>query len=419
MAMFLITGVSVRSKGGEAMVFETYNKIMAIDPSNRISLLSYNPEYDMSVMNRLSESMEIEILDGSVAGYVENRYLRFGISKFTILRDFVYLVFNKTLLCRCSQKVRYKSPLFKHIATSDCILQIAGISFSRDFGRSSALKWAGQMLIAHFMQKKYFCMPQSMGPSDDWFINFCAKCGLDSVTYIMPRGERSLEYLKSLRLHNSHIRFVPDLAFAFPNPGEEEDRKLYSRFHLDLSKRYVAVLFNTHLYNWGGMPLIKMISTVVDTMIETLGYDVMLIAHEVNDTLGVDDRYINSVIFNQCKHKENILNIQDDLRANEIKSLLKCCDFTLCSRFHGMVSSLKVGVVPIVIGWADKYFETMELFGLECLVVDYSKCSINDIEERISYVLSYNAELREQIRRFLPKYEKSSERMKEIVMDYL
>jgi len=91
------------------------------------------------------------------------------------------------------------------------------------------------------------------------------------------------------------------------------------------------------------------------------------------------------------KTKVNILNIQEDLRANEIKSLLKRCDFTLCSRFHGMVSSLKVGIVPIVIGWSNKYFEIMKLFNLEDLVMDYSQSSAKVIEEKISYVRSNNS----------------------------
>lgn len=417
MKNYLITGASVRSKGAEAMVFETYRKIMEIDPNNKISLLSTNPKYDISVINKASKSVDIEVLSSLSPRHVKNRYLNSGVSLLFLVRDLLSIILNKVVLCHFNQQIQYKLPHIRHINKCDCILQIAGISFSKDFGRISALYWAEQMLIAKIMGKKYFCMPQSIGPSDDWFINFCAKCGLNNVTYIMPRGEKSIEYLKRLHLRNPHIQFVPDLAFAFPNPSNDEDQGIYSRYRLDPSKKYVSVLFNTHLYTWGGMPIVKILSAVIDTMIESKGYHVMLIAHEVDDHGTIDDRYINNIIFNQCKNKDNILNIQDDLRANEIKSLLKCCDFTLCSRFHGMVSSLKVGVVPIVVGWADKYFEIMELFELEHLVVDYSKCSTKDIEERISYVISHNTELKEQIQRFMPRYENSSETMKEIVMN--
>lgn len=415
MKKYLITGVSVRSKGGEAMVFEAYNKIKEIDPNNMVSLLSTYPEYDLSIMKMVSEQINIEVLDGLPPRIVKNRYLNFGILKLISFRDLVSVVLNRTLLCRCNRHIEYKSQFMKYAADRDCILQIPGISFSNDFGRSSAFYWAKQMLITKYMGKKYFCMPQSLGPSEDWFINSCAKCGLNNVAYIMPRGKKSIDYLNKLGLRNTNIQFVPDLAFAFPNPTDEEDQIIYSRYSLDTNRKYVAVMFNTHLYNWGGVPQVKMLSTVIDNMIESQGYTVMLIAHEVNDNNRVDDRYINNIIFDHCNHKEKILNIQDDLRANEIKSLLKCCDFTLCSRFHGMVSSLKVGVVPIVVGWADKYFEIMELFELEDLVVNYSQCSAKDIEDRISYVRSHNPELKAQIKKFLPKYENSSDVMKEIV----
>jgi len=417
MKKFLITGASVRSKGAEAMVFETYKKIMEIDPDNKVSLLSVNPEYDTSFINKVPESIDIEILDGLSPRFVKNRYLNFGVTKLIKVRDLLSMVLNRVFLRHSNRRIGYKSPQFKHIAACDCVLQIAGISFSKDFGRSSAFGWAEQMLITRIMGRKYFCMPQSIGPSDDWFINFCAKCGLNNVTYIMPRGDKSVEYLKKLNLQNSRVQFVPDLAFAFDNPCEEEDQKIYSRYGLDRTKKYVAVVFNTHLYNWGGMSMVRMLSTIIDNMIESYGYTVMLIAHEVNDKSRVDDRYVNNIIFDLCKNKSDLLNIQDDLRANEIKSLLKCCDFTLCSRFHGMISSLKVGVVPIVIGWADKYFEIMKLFNLEDLVVDYSQGSVKDIEDKISYVMSHNPELKEQIQSFLPHYENSSEIMKKIIID--
>ncbi len=417
MKKFLITGASVRSKGAEAMVFETYKKIIEIDPDNKVSLLSTNPEYDTSFISRVSERIDIEVFDGLTPRFIKNRYLNFGVSKLVTVRDLLSMVLNRVFLRHSNRQIGYKSPQFKHIATCDYILQIAGISFSGDFGRISALGWAEQMLVARLMGKKYFCMPQSIGPSDDWFINLCARWGLNNVTYIMPRGDKSIEYLIKLNLRNSRIRFVPDLAFAFDNPREEEDQKIYSRYGLDLAKKYIAVIFNTHLYNWGGTPMMRMLSTIIDNVIESYGYTVILIAHEVNDKNRVDDRYVNNVIFDLCTHKKNLLNIQDDLRANEIKSLLKCCDFTLCSRFHGMVSSLKVGVVPIVIGWADKYFEIMKLFNLEDLVVDYSRGSVEDIEERISYVVSHSPELKEQIQNFLPRYENSSEIMKKIVVN--
>lgn len=417
MKKFLITGVSVRSKGGEAMVFETHKKIMEINPDNHVSLLSTNPEYDTTFMNKVSEPIDIEIVDGLLPKFMKNRYLNFGVSKLVKVRDLLSMVLNRALLRHSNHQIGYKSPLFRQIAACDCVLQIAGISFSKDFGRLSAFGWAEQMLIARTMGKKYFCMPQSVGPSDDWFINFCAKFGLNNVTYIMPRGDKSIEYLKKLNLRNSHVRFVPDLAFAFENPSEEEDQKIYSRYGLDLTKKYVAVVFNTHLYNWGGAPMVRIISTIIDNLIESYGYTIILIAHEINDKNRVDDRYVNNVIVDHCKNKNNLLNIQGDLRANEIKSLLKCCDFTLCSRFHGMVSSLKVGVVPIVIGWADKYFEIMRLFNLEDLVVDYSQSSVKDIENKISYVMSRNPELKEQIQSFLPQYENSSGIMKKIVID--
>lgn len=416
MTKYLITGVSVRSKGGEAMVYETYRKIKAINPENEISLFSTNPEYDQSFINSAPDLLELKVINGLQPRYLKNKYFNYFFTRFLEIKDISSIFLNKIHMNEhYKQKVAYTSPLFHEIASCDCVLQIAGISFSKQFGRFSAYNWMKKMIIASLMKKKFFCMPQSIGPSNDWIINLFAKIGLNSVTYIMPRGNKSIEYLKQLHLKHNRIQFVPDLAFSFHNPSDIHDQKIYSRYELDPTKKYVAVLFNTHLFNWGGKAMIATISSVIDDMVESKGYSVLLIAHEVNDKNRIDDRYVNSMIHELCKNKSSVINIQDDLRANEVKSLIKLCDFTICSRFHGMISSLKVGVVPIVIGWADKYFEIMKLFNLEDLVVDYSQVNIEAVEEKILYVLAHNPELREQILYFLPRYENSSEIMKEIV----
>jgi len=142
-----------------------------------------------------------------------------------IVHDLISIALNRTILRGTSHQLGYQFPLFEYITTCDCVLQIAGISFSKDFGRLSAFEWLKQMLLAKIMGKTYFCMPQSIGPSDDWFINLCAKWGLNTVTYIMPRGEKSIEYLKKLNLPKSQYEFVPDLAFAFDNPSKEKTKK--------------------------------------------------------------------------------------------------------------------------------------------------------------------------------------------------
>jgi polysaccharide pyruvyl transferase WcaK-like protein len=274
------------------------------------------------------------------------------------------------------------------------------------------------MILARLLGKKFFCMPQSFGPSQNFLIRWCARIGLDRVTYIMPRGKKSAGFIEQLHLKNRHCSFVPDLAFSYRNPLPVDDERIYRRFGISAETRYVGVLFNAHLYRWGGMRTIDILAKEIDRLITIHTCRIILLAHEIDETRPVDDRYVNTLIFQRCSNKEKILVINDDLSANEIKSLIKVCDFTICSRFHGMISSLKVGVVPVIIGWAEKYSEIMELFDAGDLVLSFDAVNPDKLAALTEQVLRDNEFLKRRIAIRRAEYENASERAREIILQY-
>jgi len=417
MKKYLIVGVSLRSRGGEAMVFEACKKIKEINEDNEISMATVNFHYDLNFLKKVKNPYNINVLDLS-SRHSSNRYINFILNHAYSLYDLVVALLNNKLLKYLNLKLNYKEKLTKYIDNTDIIIQIAGISFTENFGIFSAMNWTKQMLLARIMNKKYFCLPQSYGPSGK-LIKFFAKIGLNQVTYIMARGKKSIDYLNSLNLKNKNIAFVPDLAFSYEDPTEHEDDKIYKRFGIDASKKYVGIILNAHLYNWKGEQIIKLFSKIVDFLIDNFNYNVILIAHEVNEDNAIDDRFINSLIYDNSVNMRNILNITDELRANEIKSIIKRCDFTICSRFHGMISSLKMGVPPLIIGWADKYHEIMELFNLESLVMDYRSINENEIINKIKFLLDNKSNMVDKIHQNLNKYKNSSEIMKKIIEKFV
>lgn len=414
MKKYLIVGVSIRSRGGEAMVFEACKKIKEIDEDNEISMATSNFHYDSNFLNNVRNPYKITTLDSASSRHSSNRYINFGLNLAYSLYDNVLVLLNNKLLKYLNLKLNYKNKLIKYINCTDIIIQIAGISFTENFGIFSAMNWAKLMFLSRIMNKKYFCLPQSYGPSGK-LIKFFAKFGLNRVTHMMPRGKKSIDYLNSLNLKNKNITFVPDLAFSYDDPTELKNGQLYKKFDIDTSKKYVGVIFNTNLYNWRSEVIIKLFSKVIDHLIDNFNYNVILIAHEVNEDNIIDDRFVNNLIYETCVNKMSILNITDELRANEIKSLIKLCDFTICSRFHGMISSLKMQVPPLIIGWADKYHEIMELFNLENLVMDYRDPNKDKIIKKIDFLLDNKLSIVDKIDNNLSKYKNSSEIMKDII----
>lgn len=396
------------------MVLETYKKIKEIHKNNQIAIFVPDYKYNLNFLKNISHSDDIEVISNHEPFFSNNKYLNFIVRQCFGIIDFIKAITSK----KKGEGWTYHTKIFKEFNRSDTILQIAGISFTENFGTLSAFHWMYTMLVAKYLRKQYYCLPQSLGPSDSKLITLFAKIGLNTVTHIMPRGRVSEKFVNNLHLKHKNVTFIPDLAFSYENPNISDDAKIYMRYNLSNEKRYMAVIFNSHLYFWIGRPIIDLIAKEIDSLVLKHGYTVLLIAHEVNDGDQKDDRYVNRLIYEGCTKKESVIQINEDLRANEVKSLIKICEFTICARFHGMISSLKVGVIPVIIGWADKYFEIMELFNLGHLVIDYHQITQNSLNGKINYVLDNNEELKHQISKNITQFENGSEYMKQIIVAY-
>jgi colanic acid/amylovoran biosynthesis protein len=421
MRRYLIVGVSLRSKGGEAMVYEAARRIKELNILNEIYLLVPDPVYNMDYLSRLGNPFNINVISANSSSVqncsiINKYYLFFKKLSIIIFDDFI-LLFNYLIANRLGFNLNYISPFMNHLSNSDIIVQIAGIQFTSNFKLMGAIWWTRLMIISWFMGKKYFCLPESIGPSNI-AIKILAKIGLSLTTYIMPRGEKSVEFLNSIKIPKTKYSFVPDLAFSYYNPSLKDDLKIYSRYSLDPNDKYVAIFPNIHLYRWEGDSIVDLYSHIVDFIIENLSLKVVLIAHEL-DTTNPDDRTLNRLIYKKSfKHINDVILISDDLTANEIKSIIKLCTFTVCSRFHAMISSLKMQSPPLVIAWADKYLEIMDLFDMGDFVIDYMSVDKDIIENKLKYLLANYEIMKLKIIKKLNKYENASENMKNILERY-
>lgn len=404
----LITGVSLRSRGGEAMVFEICKKIKELDSSCQIFLLSDNCNYDTNFLKKLGNPYEIKIYGVPRRGRIA-KLLNID----TFYDFFAVMLFQIFRLLKLNIKMPYRTSLLRSLADSDIILEIAGISFTESFGLFHAINSTARMTCARLLGKKYICLPQSYGPSNNILINLFAKIGLNTVAWIMPRGRASIKFLMKIGVRNDNIIFVPDLAFSYENPSEAYKLKVYKHLGISTSEKYVGILPNIHIYRWFGNKFVDILTNVIDNLVTQFNYHILLIPHEVCGDLKIlDDAFLCNLLYKRVKNKEKVLIFSGELTANEIKSLIALCDFTITSRYHAMISSLKMCVPPIVIAWADKYHEAMELFNLTYFVINYKDLKEEVLMNKIALLLHERNNIVNKIKNKLIKYEKASDIVK-------
>lgn len=358
MKRFLITGVSLRSKGGSAMVFSACRLIGL--QGVEYSLISFHPDLDRQALKESEVDIPLSVIPGhahrwrSIAPRIEAVLLVIDVLLLTLLRG--------------------HAPLFsryaRHLRGVDGVLEIHGISFSDNYGVNDALNSFLSMRTARLMGVRYYCLPQSYGPSRSRLVRTLARLGLENCAVVMPRGHFSMQFIGGLGLRHPQVIFMPDLAFSYPNPSETLVEEMRRRYRMDPNRNYVAIIPNILFIKWGYERSVQVYVDLMEKLALALDCHFLLIPHEYSDS-EPDDRAFNARIAETCALKDRLIRIDDPLSADEIKALLAGCSLTICSRFHGMVSSLKMGVVPFVIGWADKYLEIMALFDLDGNVRDY------------------------------------------------
>lgn len=79
--------------------------------------------------------------------------------------------------------------------------------------------------------------------------------------------------------------------------------------------------------------------------------------------------------------------------AGQVQKIIKACDIQLVSRFHAMVIALAAAIPVMVIGWSHKYFEVMERFGQQDMVLDYTQGNIEPIVQGVQTLIE-NKEIR-------------------------
>ena len=378
MKKFLIAGVSLRSKGGSAMVQAACR---LIGKEHKYKLLTFFPEME----NEAFRSFECDVnLDFIPYTALRNRNLAFKVEGALMALDWILgSITGRKLIFSLSRYAKF----MKNI---DAILEINGISFSDHYGFNGAFTSFLRMKIASFAKKPYFCLPQSYGPINSSTNRNLAKHGLECTKAIFPRGMKSMDLVEKLNLFKPVVKFLPDLAFAFNNPLEECTANVLYKYNIASTEKYAAVIPNILFIRWGFSETVSYYKEIIEYFYKKYGYKFILIPHQYNDA-GTDDRTFNNEIFDKIENKSCLIKIDDMLTANEIKSLISVCDFSLCSRFHGMISSLKMGVEPFVISWAEKYHEIMDLYGLIENVQDHKQIKTQIFIERIESRLNENS----------------------------
>ena len=230
----------------------------------------------------------------------------------------------------------------------DVVVDAAGFSYSDQWGIGSSRELARSSDNWKKKGTKLILLPQALGPYKKNSIDKYVRRWVDNADLIFPRESDSYSYVTEVVGEQDKIKMYPD----FTNLVEGTLPLGY-----DSSDKRVAIVPNYRMVDKTNgnesEAYLPFLIRVAKYLVKK-GAKPFLLVHE-----GANDQ----MLAEQVSEAVGGIPIVKETDPLHIKGILGTCDFTVGSRFHGLVSALSQGVPSLATGWSHKYKRLFEDYG--------------------------------------------------------
>ena len=288
---------------------------------------------------------------------------------------------------------------------SSVVVDVAGISFADGRGFAIVVYNALMTGVPLLLGVPTVKAAQALGPFQSIPNKWLAALVLRRVKTVCARGARTREHLDSLGGVNAvdvaDLAFSLDEAAGLPSAISTALSSIDSNFIVVMPSAVVKGIFESA----GGNYVSAMASLVTEIRSKT-GRSVVIAPHSYRAGLPegrMNDGPVCREVAEACAGDSQVLGLDSDLTAGELRHLVALGSVLVTSRFHAMISGLATSTPTVVVGWSHKYKEVLDDFGLSSLGLDSSALNNpSEIADVVGRVLSTRDELSQQITAALP-----------------
>lgn len=217
--------------------------------------------------------------------------------------------------------------------------------------------FVSDMLKFRAISKKvpFYLLGQTMGPFHGYAIKLVQKCLKNCKIYL--RDSDCFEYINKT-FHFPYLYEARDLAFLdipFQN-DEQKKNELLKQYVGD--KAYITIVPSgaDRQYTCNTSNYIQEYIKIIDYLIHTTKYDILLLAHVIHVSDSDDKRIIDQIIKeidNSYFNRIHVVNFL--LLPYEARILIGNSVAVITGRMHAAVSSINMGTIPICLSYSVKY----------------------------------------------------------------
>ncbi|MHA1696337.1 MAG: Coenzyme F420 hydrogenase/dehydrogenase, beta subunit C-terminal domain [Candidatus Helarchaeota archaeon] len=338
-SQYVILGGNFLNKGAESMTLHLIDQIYQKNPSSKIYLFS-NPDFWQNSIKIKKFNLEILPWNFKIKQLLLNK-LSFESKNTT--NDF------------------FTKKIDQVLKESKAIYDISGFALTSYFSLGTSLEYLMNISIAKKYSVPMYILPQSFGPFNykkryRFFIISLIKSLLTYPELIMCREKDGLMNLKALNLNNIYLN--PDFVLLSKIP------KLNRIFNdiikireISILDHSIAIIPNYQLLKRSKKTQFYAFYSQIIRFYSDLNKNIYLISHS-NEDLKICLKIYDKI---QPNNKKSIFIIKEVLSSLQFLKIVKKFDFIIASRYHAVIHSFKQSTPAIVIGWAIKYKELMDL----------------------------------------------------------
>jgi polysaccharide pyruvyl transferase WcaK-like protein len=288
---------------------------------------------------------------------------------------------------------------------SSVVVDVAGISFADGRGFAIVAYNALMTGVPLLLGVPTVKAAQALGPFQSVPNKWLAPLVLRHVKTVCARGARTREHLDSLGGVNSID--VADLAFSLDEAASFPEAVSVALG--TVNKDFIVVMPSAvvrGIYESSGGNYVSAMAALVADIRQLTGRSVVIAPHSYRAGLPegrMNDGPVCREVAAACSGDTQVLGLDFDLTAGELRHLVAHSSILVTSRFHAMISGLATSTPTVVVGWSHKYKEVLDDFGLSNLGLDSSALNRpSEIAEIVSKVFTSKSEISQQITAALP-----------------
>ncbi len=264
--------------------------------------------------------------------------------------------------------------LIQAIKENDIIIDVDGIEYNGSIGFIK--KWFHYYRVGYIHRlarkynKIYLKAQKSYGPINKKFFRFMVKRTLNKLPFVLVRGKENVEQIKDLKLKVPAYNF-PDVSFVLNPESKEWSEQYLTKLGLNTSREIIGISPSYVINNINGDHF-ELCKKIISDF-QSKGKQVLIIPHSINNNgeLNSCDLVLSKCIYEDLENKKDVFLIKaTNLEYKHVRSIIGFLSFYITGRYHGLVSSLYMGVPSVVFSWHGKYRDVLSLFLDEFPIID-------------------------------------------------